>query len=464
MSSTEPSDIAALVDHLDAADPEQRQRARSRLIDAGSDAVDTLAANLPLVDRAQQFEIIDILADIGSNRALSSLADFFRQHRDRPGNGELRATSLEAILSVADSEDVDRVFEFLVDIHTDPSPAVRERAIEGFGRVAGERARPFIEKGLSDEEPDVRQTARRVRDALDAGEYESLGKSTLSDRQLLKRLRHRAGSQLEFYRRELLTRDNAFELARELFRGDHPVPMRGLRLLHSIDDERVRNLAADFARQTSNAGHRAAALRLLADRLGGDATDQEIELIRRELRSNDAYVSLAAIEAAGTSGAHDLLERTIDAVKDPDEELALTAAEALTRGLSDDHEHLIPDIATALRHVRDRRRDDATTERVKTEAYLLRALRRLASPHVGERRELLDEVLESLSDAHEHRPILVTGLSLLFNLVPDAPEEINASQIPPERLQHIDYLREHPQDDIRTRATQLLDRLDRTSE
>jgi len=240
--------------------------------------------------------------------------------------------------------------------------------------------------------------------------------------------------------------------------------MRGLRLLHSIDDERVRNLAADFARQTSNAGHRAAALRLLADRLGGDATDQEIELIRRELRSNDAYVSLAAIEADGTSRAHDLLERTIDAVKDPDEELALTAAEALTRGLSDDHEHLIPDIATALRHVRDRRRDDATTERVKTEAYLLRALRRLASPHVGERRELLDEVLESLSDAHEHRPILVTGLSLLFNLVPDAPEEINASQLLPERLQHIDYLREHPQDDIRTRATQLLDRLDRTSE
>jgi HEAT repeat protein len=377
---------------------------------------------------------------------------FYRNHRDQPGDSELRAETVDSVLSVADSDDVDRVFEFLVDIHTDPAPAVRQRVIEGFGLVAGERASPFIDSALEDDDPDVRNTAERVRESIDDGQQPRLGESTLSDRQLVGRLRNRAGSQLEYFRRELLSRDNAFELARSLLEGDNPSPMRAFRLMQSIDDERGRSVAIPYARPGINAGPRAAAMRLLADHLDGDADDEEAQVIEKGLRARDDYVQLAAMEAAGASGRPDLMSRAIRAAADPDEQLSVTASRALTRGLSSDHAHLLDDLLSALRRIRERRRDESLDQRIKTEAYLLRAIGRALPAQPTQPHEILDEALDSLRDARDHRPILVTGLTLVARLLDNSPD---SDGLPASRLQALAALREHPNEQVRSRATTL---------
>lgn len=413
-----PQQIAQLVDNLAHPDQQTRRKYMNRLIELGSEAVPVLTANLRMVEANVRPSLVRVIGEIGDDEALLPLMRYVFDTEGEPAEGDARGLAMQAIMQIAEPRHADRLFEFLLDMKEDEDPFVRGYVIEAFGRLGDKRAMPFVREAFEDPDEFVRECADRARAALENSDTASLD-SKLSGRELLQKIRTVSGSELDYYMSELLERDDAFELAVKLVREDDHDTLRGLRTLQKLGDPRARDVVRRQFDVTTSEAARAVCLRILAGHLEGDATADEVAVIEKGLHSRDGFISLAALRAAGASGHYDLTMAAIKAVKETDTTRAVTAAEALAHGFSPDLVRLLPEVLEALERTHRRRLSDPARDLVRTEAFLLRALDRVVDADTMGASDVRQAALESLEDAAEQPPILVTSLSLLIDLLPE---------------------------------------------
>lgn len=453
--------IAQLVDELNHPDPDARRERMQTLIEMGREAVPALTNNLRLVEPEVRQPLVRVLGDIGDDRALLPLMRYIFDTQGEPEESDARGLAMQAIMNIAEPRHTGKLFDFLIDMKDDDDPFVRGYVIEAFGRLGDERAEPFIDEGLEDDDEFVRERSERAQKALERSE-ETSGRADLSEQQLLQKLRISSDSELEYYINELLRRDDAFEIATRLVREEGRDTLRGLRCLQKLDDPRVREVAREQYERTTSDSARAVCLRLLADHLDGDATDRECQLIRKGLRSRDPFIELAALEAAGTSGRDELVQQAIDAVDSNDSNRAVTAARALARGMHPDQQRRLPDLIDVFYPIHRRRvgaspeemKDD---ELVRIEAYLIRAIYRVVSDGGMGVDDARDAALTALEHASSHRPVLVTSLSLLDGILPEQGLDPAMRWAGPEVQPLLDLL-EHPDDEVTDRVLNVVDR------
>lgn len=446
--------IAKLVDNLNHPDTEQRRQYMRKLVEIGAEAVPVLNANLTLVEQDVRPSLVRVLGEIRDDRSLLPLMRFVFDSAGEPGEGDARGLAMQAIMQIADEDQADRLFDFLVDMKDDDDTFVRGYVIEAFGRLGDKRAMPFVEEALEDSDDFVRECAQRALEALEDAESDSL-KSTLDGRELLQKIRISTGSELEYYMNELFDRDDAFELAVRLIREDDRDTMRGLRALQKIGDPRAREVARRQFKATQSTAAKAVCLRLLAEHIDADADEEEVNLIRRSLKHGDPFISLAALQAAGVSGDRGLIRKTLKAVESSDLNRAETAAEALSKGLTPENVRLLPNVVDTFDVIHNHRINDDAPEYVRIEAYLLRGLTGLVEEGGMGTSDAQEAALTALRGAADARPILITALTLLDETVPKEGLDTHERWSEPEASALLEIL-DHANDSIARRALDIV--------
>jgi HEAT repeat protein len=449
-------EIADLIDRLNHPADDKRREVMRQLVEYGEQAVPVLEANLRFVEPEVRPALIRVIGEIGDDRALLPLMRFVFDTQGEPRESDARGFAMQAIMRIADQSHTDKLFDFLVDMKDDQDTFVRGYVIEAFGRLGDRRATPFVEDALEDSDDFVRECAQRAMDALEDSDSEALS-SKLDGRELLQKIRISNGSELDYYMKELAGRDDAFELAVQLIREDDRDTMRGLRVLQKLDDPRARQVARRQYQSARSDATRAVCLRLLGKHLEGDASDNEVELLRRGLKSSDPFIGLAALRAAGKSGNSQLMRQAIEAIESTDLSRAETAAQGLAEGFSPDTGRMIPDLLDAFHLIHRHRRNDDAPEYPQIEAYLLRALERTVRGVGVGTSDAREAALVALSDAENLRPVLVNALRLLDRLVA-------AEGLPPHErwndpaVESLLKVLQHSDETIARKALELTDR------
>ena len=449
--------IARVVDRLEDQDAHEQRRLMDRLVAIGEEVVEPLVANMAFASPLARTAVIRVLGEIGSTRAMGPLMRYVFDKRGDIDEQMGRGLAMQAIMQLAQPEHARKLFDFLVEMREDADPFVRGYAVEALGRFGDQRARPLLEQATRDEHEFVRERAQQALMRLGTQRHTSNAlESDLTDLELLQKVRGEDGGEREYYVNELLGRHNAFELAAQLVSEHGRSTVLGLQLLLRLEDPRAREVAVQHFRATPDTTQRAIALRILAQQLQGDADDDEVQIIEYGLAATDDFVRLAAVAALGASGRTDLVGRAVRMldVRDPVE--VVTVAESLARGMGPSHARFVPQLRDALVKLRRRRRAEDSAELMLAEGHVLSALREaLAGGHgMGVAQVQLD-ALESLQDARDLSPILVSALKLLRDTLP--PEGLAAHQRwPASDAMALVYLLDHPDHRIQHRALDLL--------
>lgn len=450
------SDIAQLVRQLDHPDVPTRREALDKLVEFGPQAVDPLVASLDVSDPDRREGIVRALGRIGDSDALLPLMRYVFDTRGEPQESDARGLAMQAIMKIAGPDDAERLFEFLVDMRGDDDPFVRGYIIEAFGRLDDPRARPFVDEARNDPAEFVQECADRAWAALEHADSDSL-RSTLSGRELLEEIRETSGAELDYYTEELLSRDDAFDLAVQLVREHGRATARGLQLLRRIDDSRARDVARRQFDGLSSDTERALCLRLLADHLSGDSTPDERTLIERALRDSDPFVEQAALEASVSSGDRGLIRRGLNQMATAEDATADRIARALAKNLPDNQTAIIPNLLDTLEKIHRHRLGTATPAIVRTEGYLVRALGRVVDASTMGVGDVRRAILETMEGADDHRPILVSSLQTLLGTLPDDAGPLEpAEQFDGPLVAPLLELLDHDDDAVSSRALQLV--------
>ncbi|MFU8803674.1 MAG: HEAT repeat domain-containing protein [Bradymonadaceae bacterium] len=421
-----PQQIAQLVDELDHPDRLRREEVKEKLVDLGPEAVPVLGANLPLVTTEVRRRLLDLFLGLEDRRIILPLMRMVYDLRHQIGEADNRGLAMRVLTQLADPEapDAGRLFAFARDMRHDDDRFVRAFVMELLGRLQRRQSIPFLREALHDRDEEVRRRASRALQSLESIEDDAPG-DALPPSVLLEKIRQTRGVHRQFHLSELLRRDDAFELASALLRGDEDEVLMGMQALQKIDDSRGRTLAAEvLLRPLSNDEHRAIALHLLAKYYEDDASPEEIAVIGQSLRSHDRFVCLGALAATARAGDPGLVENVVDFIRSKDGVVSLAAAEALAQAASPSLAHLLPRVRDALGHlhqVQPKRRDD---DQVRAEAFVLRAIIRLVGMGTDHGREVQRHAFESLARSADKRPIVITALELLQSTTPEAlPED-----------------------------------------
>lgn len=416
--SVDRAQIAERIDQLDTPDEASQKEVRAFLVDHARDHLDVLTANLSVTSGRTRRGLVRVLVELDDRRALLPLMRFIHDAADDYEEDDARAIAMRHLTSMADDEDRERLFDFFVDMRDDHDPYVRGYAVAGLGELGDPGARPFVRDALDDDDEFVRQQAEEAVEAL-RGSDESVRGDAPTRAELEQKIRTASGVRLRYLTEELVRHAEGFEIARDLLFDDEQYHMLAVRALRRIDDARARDAAARFLEERRPDSERAAALRLLADYVEGDASEVERALVRDALAEDDIFVRLAGLEAAARSGDRALVLEVIDRAEDD----GLDGIETVAEGLS--NARLAPDREVAerifdlLRKVRlEMRHSDGATWMMST-AYLLRALKRAVTQGWSRRPEAIDTALGAMRDRPKSRPVAVTGLELLLALVPD---------------------------------------------
>lgn len=450
LSGKERRQVAQLVESLDHPDAVHQREVMDALVSMGSDVLDPVAASLSLVSPRVKTSLVRVMGELGDRRALLPLMRFVFDHADEPSASDARALAMKAIAHLAGPEDAKRVFAFLLDVYQDPDPFVRGYAFAAMGQFGDKRAVPILQSALQSEDDFVREQASSALARLERADGDAL-ESDVDDIELLRQLRGARGGEREYWTNELLSRDSAFEMVKDLVEDGGPGARLGLQLLQRIDDPRVRGVALRKAQSTPDPDQLAIALRILASQIEGDATEDELSQAKLALYSEDRFVRLAALGVAGASGDRELMRRAAASAGDSDPVVAATAAEALARGTTDSDRRLLPELIDAARSS-FRSPEGESEEAVRTRAYLMRAMRNLVSSGgfgVGDAQRLALDLL-AVEDA---RPIVVTGLELLDVTTRNGGGEVAVDRVVPLA----EYLG-HDDPSIRRRAFEVLER------
>ncbi len=455
-------EIIRLLDQLDHPDAVRQQEVREKLVECGADAVDQLCANLGLVNRRVRTALVQVLGELGDERALLPLMRYVFDERQNVAESNARGLAMQAIMRIAQPKHASRLFDFLVDMKDDPDAFVRTYVIEAFGKLGLSEALPYVREALEDSNEFVRERAQKTLDALEMGDEES-GEAQMDPEALLKHIRSATGARLTYCVKLLREHDEAFDLACDLVREDGNRTLVGLQVLQALDDPAARDVAVRHFQLTNSEADRAASLRLLAEHLDGNARASEVRAIERSLQSSDKFIALAAMSAAGRSGDPRLSRRAIEATRSGDYAVAATASEALSEVAETLDASLAEELFDSLRMVRGHRRHNEHEDLVRTEAYLLRSLGKMLEPHAGkppyaeQARHAEQAALNSLRGSTGLQPLVITALELLIRLVPERGYSLDERWHPADAGAIVPLL-EHANPSIRRRALEVIRR------
>ncbi|MEM1349385.1 MAG: HEAT repeat domain-containing protein [Myxococcota bacterium] len=420
--STHVEKIAKIVDQLDHPDADRQREQMDTLISLGPEALEPLAANIAFATPRARKALVHVLGALGTTKAILPLMRFVFDRRDNLEDQDARGLAMRGIMELAEPKHAQRMFDFLMDVKGDRDPFVRGYALELMGRFGDRRAEPILEHAAQEDDEDfVRQRARQGLQVLHQegdGAQDAL-KSELSDVELLQRIRGARAGARTFWVNALLERDNAFELAVALVREGGSGSVLGLQLLQQLGDSRARAHVVRHYISSEETAEHAIALRILAQHIDHDATEEELEVIREGAHDADLFVRMAAMDAGGAAGDERTLRRALTAAASNDPVEALAGAQALDKGVTPEHQGLGPGLREALEAAHKRRMGRTNDDTINTQAHLLGALASLsrgATVGAGEAQRL---ALKSLEEAEDLWPIVVTSLRVLRDATPE---------------------------------------------
>ncbi len=448
-------DIFGLLDQLDHPDAVRQRAVRDRLVVGGAAAVEAILERLRKVNTRTRTGAVQVLADIGDERALLPLMRYVFDERANPAESNPRGLAMQAIMRIAQPEHTAKLFDFLVDMKDDPDAFVRAYVIEAFGKLDDARALPHLRGALDDPAEFVRERAQKTLDAVQMNHQDDPGE--LSGEHLLREIRRATGARLNYCVKLLSQRDDAFELASALVREDANRTMVGLQVLQELDRPSARDVAVRHYKLTRSDADRAASLRLLGAHLHADARPSEVRTIRQGLEHADKFIQLAALEAAGRSGEPALTRRAVEATRSGDYTAAAAAAEALSVVADQLPAELADELFDSRQMINGHRRHNHHQDLVRTEAYMLRALSKLIEPDDPRSRRAQHSALGSLRRSTDLQPIVITALELLMRLTPEAGYELEDRWHPADAGALVPLLR-HANPSVRRRTLEVLRR------
>lgn len=447
--------VARLVDALDHPDAVHQREVMDLLVDAGAAVIEPLVANLNIAPPRARNCVVRVLGELGDSSAILPLMRFVFDRSDSIEDRDARGLAMRALTELTDeTTPAARMFQFLLDVYQDDDPFVRGYALTMLGRFGDRRAVPIVEDALRDEVDFVRERAEAAVEQLRSKSADGPDES-VDDEELLQAIRGRQGGERRYYLNDLRERPNAFELAERLVSEGGRGVIAGLEYMLQADDPRARATARRYAARATRPDELAICLRVLNRFIAGDATDDEVALIRGALYHGDSFVRLAALEAAGRSGDPTMIERAVDATRSDDLDRRHAAACGLAAALSPEHRKVLPELMQAFELANARRLAVVTPDTVRIEAYLVRAIRRIvASGGYGTSRAQ-EIALTALEGALDHRPLIVTAFELLDATTPADGFQPDRRWSPQLSRNLADILA-HPDDGIRDRALDLL--------
>lgn len=446
--------VAQLVDALDHPDASYQRDIMDQLVAEGPAIIEPLSANLSLAEPRARKCVVRVLGELDTPEALLPLMRFVFDTKNSIADGDARGLAMRAINQLATEDKGSKIFQFLLDVYQDDDPFVRGYALQGLGKFGDRRALPLVQEALTDDQEFVQEKAREAVAALEQKIADSPD-ADVDDEKLLQSIRGKKGGEREYYLNELRARDNAFELAEQLVTEGGRGVIGGLEYMLESSDPRARAAARRYAMGAEKPAETAICLRILSDHIRGDATDDELAIIRGALYDADPFVQLAALEAAGVSGDGTLIERAVDTTRDADMDRRYAAAAGLAVGLSPEHRKFLPDLIEAVGLANARRLAVVSDDTVRIEAYLIRAIHRVVSEGGFGTSQAQEVALTSLEGALELRPLVVTALELLDNTTPEEGYDEDR-RWPSDATRRLAGLLSHPEDDIRDRTLDLL--------
>ncbi len=425
--SQDSNTIAQMIDRLDTPDADIQRSVMDELVSLGSNAVPMLAANIGLVNLRIRRGLVQVLGEIGDDRALLPLMRYVFDRRGRYEEADARALAMKSIIALTNGPD-DRVFGFATDMVRDTDAFVRAYTVDLFVALNERRGLPYIKDSLEDAEEIVRA---RASIALPKLSKIQRSENMISGEELVEKILRSRGNQREFNLQELLSRPDAFSLAAALARADVSESTAGLRALQQIDDARARRIAGQVLNRPLDvtSAQRAIGLRIIARYLQGDATADEVQMIERGLYDEDRLVRLAALSAAGRSGVQSLLRSALTALQSGDVMTALTVAESISRAPSPALPNLFSTLDNILTDARARRISAETMlkspnsadaeDQVRLEAFLLRAMANALENEVSSaasaraQTQAVQSLQNSVTTPTNLQPVYITAVELL---------------------------------------------------
>lgn len=449
------AEIARLIDQLDHPDAVRQREVRNRLVDLGPGAVDVITANLRTVSTRVRVGLVQVLADLGDDRALLPLMRYVFDERDNVTEGNARGLAMQSIMHLAQPRHASKLFDFLVDMRDDPDAFVRTYVLEAFGKIGDPTAAPYVREGLDDPSEFVRERAQKTLDELEMSQSEPTKK--MSGEELLREIRSATGARLTYCVQLLSEHEDAFTLATELVREDGNRSMVGLQVLQSLGDPTARRVAVRHFQLTRSDADRAASLRLLAEHLDCDAESSEVNAIKRGLNYDDKFIELAALAAAARSGCPELTQRAVEATRSGDYNAAATASESLSKAADRLPANLARELFGSIQMVNGHRRHNPHEDLVRTEAYLLRTLSKMLAPNDPRAKQAQQTALASLRRSNELQPIVITALELLVRLTPESGYKMKDRWHPADAASLVPLLR-HANPSVRRRTLEVIRR------
>lgn len=450
-------EVARLIPQLDHPDSELQRGVMDQIVAMGSDAIDPLAANLKFAEPVACEAIVRILGELGDTSAMVPLMRFVYDNKESIEKSDARGLAMRAIMHLAQPSHASRLFEFLMDIRHDQDPFVRGWALGAMGKFGDGRAEPILKDALTDPHEFVRERATSALDMLEDSGGSAQGlKQELSDTEILQKLRNAKDGEKTFYLNALAERDDAFELAARLVREGNKGELTGLQLILNMEDARGREVARRHFRVTDKAAHRAICLRILARFLQSDASPDEVAIIQAGFQDSDTFVRMAASAAAGVSGDEDLVKRAIGTLRGRDIHAALSAAEALGRGLTPRMKTFVPQLRDALEQAHYLRLRTREEEPALLEAHLLRAINNLLPEVVVGKSDLQNDALRSLEKAGPFWPVIVSALRLLRDATEGEPPREDEDRWTNSQTRYLVDLLDNEDARVRSRVVELL--------
>lgn len=449
------AEIARLIDQLDHPDAVRQCEIRDRLAAQGPEAVDVIVAKLRSVTARARVGLVQVLANLGDERALLPLMRYVFDTRDIVTESNARGLAMQSIMHLTQPQSGVKLFDFLVDMRDDPDAFVRTYVIEAFGKLGDARAVPYVREALDDSSEFVRQRAHETLDELEMKQRNNA--ETMSGEQLLRQVRSATGARLTYCVKLLSEHEDAFSLAVELVREDGNRSMVGLQVLQSLDDPAARRVAVRHFQLSRSDADRAASLRLLAEHLDCDAEASEVNVIKRGLNFDDKFIELAALAAAARSGHPELTQRAVEATRSGDYNAAATASEALSKAAETLPQSFASQVFGSIQMVNGHRRHNPHEDLVRTEAYLLRTLSKMLAVEDPRSKQAQQIALASLRRSSDLQPIVITALELLTRLTPQAGYQLKHRWHPADAASLVPLLR-HANPSVRRRTLEVIRR------
>lgn len=419
--SLSSKEIAQLVSQLEHPDAEHQREIMDELIALGTSIVPQLTASLSLVEPSAREALVRVLSELGDTRAMVPLMRLVYDRRDRIEDANARGLAMKALMQLAQPSHAPKMFDFLMDVRRDADPFVRGWALEAMGRFGDARVRPILGEALKDEHDFVRERAHAALESLEGGEQHGLEQSELSRDEILQKIRNAQDGERVFWMNALHEREDTFELAVKLVKEGGKGAVIGLQVLLGLDDERARDVARRAFDRVDTSANKAICLRILAKSLHSDASPEELAIIRAGHAHSDTFVRMAAMAAGGVSGEDELVRRAMDALQSRDLHVAISAAEALSHGLTPEMKRFLPQLRDALARAHKMRHDLNDEEPALLEAHMLRAITNVLPGLVVGRSDVQRDALRSLREASAHWPVLVSALRLLRDTTDGVP-------------------------------------------